>query len=117
MTTKPTSPTSGPTTTELDAPAAKRVLDSGGAVLIDVREPDEYASERIPGAKLVPLSRFDPGQVPEGKKVVFHCHAGRRSLDALARFRAASSAESYSLRGGIEAWKKAGLPVVTGPPS
>lgn len=92
-------------------------LQNREAVLIDVREPDEHARERIPGSRLLPLSRFDPGQaeagVAPGTRLVFHCRAGSRSADA-ARL-SASLGEAgrpvFSMRGGIEAWKKEGLPV------
>src|SRR5690606_37152457 len=50
-------------------------------VLIDVREPTEYAVERIHGALLFPLSTFDPAMLPqdEERQLVFHCGSGRRS--------------------------------------
>lgn len=102
--------------TEIDVQEAKRWLDQGAAVLIDVRESDEFAGEHIPGATLVPLSRFDPAkaQAP-GKKVVLQCRSGKRSLDALRMLGAAAgSVEAYSMKGGIIAWKEAGLPVETG---
>lgn len=86
-------------------------------MLIDVREPDEHARERIAGSRLLPLSRFDARQAAgwamPGQKVVLHCRSGRRSADACRM--AASLAESgvtvVSLAGGIEAWKRASLPV------
>ena len=63
-------------------------LSAGQAVLIDVREPDEHARERIDGARLCPLSTFDPAhvvtQVPPGKMIVLHCKGGKRSADAAA---------------------------------
>lgn len=101
-------------TREADPLTVNRWLASGEAVLIDVREPDEHARERIAGARLMPLSRFDAGAlVPlAGKKVVMHCRSGRRSVDAcrLAGGRGAGL-ELYSLTGGIDAWKKHNLPV------
>lgn len=92
-------------------------LSSGEAVLIDVREPDEFAREHIPGATLLPLSRFEPAQAwakatPE-QRIVMQCKSGRRSADACRRAAtfAASGRHVVSLAGGIEAWKKEGLPV------
>lgn len=88
-------------------------LRTGAAVLIDVREPDEHARERIGGAVLAPLSRFDPGavaaMVKPGQRIVVHCKSGRRSLDA-ARL-AGSVPGVASMTGGIEAWKRENLPV------
>ncbi len=91
-------------------------LAAGSCVLVDVREPDEHARERIAGATLVALSRFDPAslKVAPGQTLVLHCKSGRRSADAAARcgVLAASGVHVASMIGGIEAWKAAGLPVV-----
>lgn len=101
---------------EIDAGTARRWLESGAAVLIDVREPDEHARERIAGAKLNPLSRFDPGLIgaAPGQRVVLHCKGGKRSADACRLAASRAGTEVFSLAGGIEAWKKAGLPVISG---
>ena len=82
--------------------------------LIDVREPDEYAAERIHGALLYPLSTFDPRALPEtGGKIVFQCGSGMRSARALAAAEAAGLSVAGHLAGGIKAWKDAGLPVIS----
>jgi len=95
-------------------------LRSGEAVLIDVREPDEHARERITGARLVPLSRFDPLQAAAhakpGQRLVLHCRSGRRAADAGRMAVSNSDGAGAGLRvvnmtGGIEAWKKENLPV------
>lgn len=97
------------------------LLRSGDAVLVDVREPDEHAHERISGATLIPLSRFDPqlaaSLVAPGQKLVLHCKSGKRSLEAVRLIGTAvrSAPQLITLAGGIEAWKKVGLPVVSGP--
>ncbi|QOJ01116.1 MAG: rhodanese-like domain-containing protein [Phycisphaeraceae bacterium] len=105
------------TAKEVSPAQVKSWLGQGQCVLIDVREPDEHARERIAGAALLPLSRFDPTQAAAlakpGLPVVLHCRSGRRSADAC---RMASSLSSrglavLSLSGGIDAWKAAGLPV------
>lgn len=103
-------------TTEIDVQEAKRLLDQGAAVLIDVREPDEFAGEHIPGAMLVPLSRFDPAKAAgAGKRVVLQCRSGKRSLEALRLLGASGiAAGACSMKGGIMAWKEAGLPVEAG---
>lgn len=85
-----------------------------GAVLIDIREADEYARENIPGARHHALSRIDTETpVRAGDDVlVFHCRSGGRTRANAARLAATSPAyDTYILEGGIEAWKKAGLPV------
>lgn len=83
------------------------------AVLIDVREPVEHAAERISGARLVPLSAFDPKTLPpaEGKKLVLLCRTGRRSTEAGQKLLAAGYPEVYHLQGGLTAWKETGCPV------
>ena len=50
------------------------------AVIVDVREDDEWNEAHIPGAILMPLSTFDPSKIPDphGKHLVFHCRSGRR---------------------------------------
>ena len=85
-----------------------------GAVLIDIREADEHAREHIPGARHHALSRIDKAApVRQGDDVlVFHCRSGARTRGNAARLGAAAPAcETYILEGGIDAWKKAGLPV------
>jgi rhodanese-related sulfurtransferase len=88
-------------------------LDHNQAILIDVREPDEHAREHIRGSRLLPLSRFDPAAVPgaDGKHLVVHCKSGRRAAEAAARLNAAGRREVRNLKGGIDAWKSAGLPI------
>lgn len=100
--------------TEVEPKAVADWLSSGRAVLVDVRELDEFARERIEGARLVPLSRFDCGRIGASPDsvVVVHCRSGRRGLEAVARARAAGWTRVHNLKGGIEAWKEAGLPVV-----
>lgn len=114
---KPAEAKGGPTNAEVAPMDAHLWLRSGEAVLIDVREQDEHARERIPGAKLLPLSRFDPSQLREfagpGRKIVLHCRSGRRSADAqrMAAPLTESGATVLSMAGGIEAWKREALPV------
>lgn len=90
--------------------AAKRLIDEG-ALLVDVREPNEHARERVPGARNAPLSSLD-GLPASAKAIVFHCRSGARTSANAARLAAAAGREAYILEGGIDAWKKAGLPVV-----
>jgi rhodanese-related sulfurtransferase len=81
-------------------------------LLVDVREPNEIAIERYPGAVVVPLSTFDPAQIPDpqGRQVVFACRSGRRSVTASQSAQAAGLPYDAHLAGGILAWKAAGLP-------
>jgi rhodanese-related sulfurtransferase len=81
-------------------------------MLVDVREPNETAAERFPGAVLVPLSTFDLTAIPdpEGKRVVFACRSGRRSVTASQAAQAAGLPYDSHLAGGILAWKADGYP-------
>lgn len=97
----------------IDPKTLKRRLDEGSAVLIDIREPSEYAREHILGARLVPLGAIDRHDFDRehGKAVVFHCRSGNRTATNAGKLLARDFAEAYALEGGIEAWKAAGLPV------
>lgn len=95
-------------------PAEVAKLAADGTILvIDVREPNEYAQAHIKGAVLVPLSQFDPHALPDagGKRIVFHCGIGGRSAKAVAACQAAGVAIDSHMKGGIQAWIAAGLPV------
>lgn len=97
----------------LPAGEAKRRVDAGEAVLVDIREADEHAREHIAVARLVPLSKFLPGAVrAEAKPVIFHCQSGNRTCTNLERLREGGASEFYVLEGGLNAWKSAGLPTV-----
>jgi rhodanese-related sulfurtransferase len=90
-------------------------LEEGRMMLVDVREPNETALERFPGAVLMPLSAFDPAAIPdpEGREVVFACRSGRRSVTASLAAQEQGFAYGCHLAGGILAWKAAGLPTDT----
>lgn len=96
----------------IDPKSLKRRLDEGSAILIDIREPSEFAREHILGARLVPLSTVDRHDFDRehGKAVVFHCRSGNRTAANAGRLLAGDFAEAYALEGGLEAWKAAGLP-------
>jgi rhodanese-related sulfurtransferase len=91
----------------------------GEVVLIDVREPAEYAVERIHGALLFPLSTFDPAGLPTGtgKQVVLQCGSGKRSEMAFRKAFATGVVVRSHMAGGIAAWKAVGLPVVSTDPA
>ncbi|MEY3142751.1 MAG: hypothetical protein RLY21_1244 [Planctomycetota bacterium] len=97
----------------LDAQAA---IARGEFVLVDVREADEHARERIAGSVLLPLSALTPQKVASlgSNRVAIHCKSGRRGADAVARCAGLADAgiTVVNVRGGIEAWKTAGLPTI-----
>jgi rhodanese-related sulfurtransferase len=95
---------------------ARRRLEAG-AVLIDIREPDEHAREKIPAALSLPLSRFEEADlaVHQGRPVIFHCRSGARTAANAPRLAAGlgEGCEAFIVEGGLDAWRKAGLPVAT----
>lgn len=111
----PFAATPGATQTVIDvAPdALAALLTRGHAVVIDVREPDEYALERIEGALLMPLSMFDAEKFPRifDRTVVLVCAVGKRSRAAGLQLLKAGFQDVHHLDGGMKAWKAAGLEV------
>jgi rhodanese-related sulfurtransferase len=91
-------------------------MAEGRYLLVDVREPNEVAVDAYPGAVVVPLSSFDPKDIPDpaGKQVVFACRSGKRSVTASLAAQAGGLAYDKHMAGGMLAWKAAGLPTKTG---
>ncbi|ALE16063.1 hypothetical protein AMC99_00760 [Altererythrobacter epoxidivorans] len=81
------------------------------AIVVDVREPGEFAGGHVPGAINLPLSRFSPEQLPDAgdKTIVLNCAGGVRSAKAL-RMCGDVPVDTH-LAGGMGAWGRAGLPV------
>jgi len=90
-------------------------LIEGSMLLVDVRELKETEVERYPDAAIVPLSSFDPREIPDpqGRQVVFACRSGRRSVTASQVAQAQGFPYDSHLAGGMLAWKAAGLPTET----
>jgi rhodanese-related sulfurtransferase len=90
-------------------------IKEGRMLLVDVRELNETGVESYPDAVIVPLSSFDPSDIPDpqGKQVVFACRSGRRSITASVAAQDAGYPYSAHLAGGIIGWKAAGLPTKT----
>jgi rhodanese-related sulfurtransferase len=99
---------------EVSAQTIQQQMQDHEILLIDVREPAEYAAEHIAGAVLCPLSTFDPATLPQqdGREIVFHCAGGKRSATAVARCQQQGLSHSRHMTGGLQAWKAAGLPTV-----
>lgn len=101
---------------EIEANDVKKWHENGEIILIDVRERLEYNEEHLARAHLFPLAHFKPEQLPDpaGKKLLFYCQLGRRSITAASKWGVyAGETEVYALKGGLNAWKKAGLPTVS----
>jgi rhodanese-related sulfurtransferase len=91
-------------------------LEENAVELLDVREPAEYRSEHIKGAKLLPLAKVCLAETPMAeqsqKKLVFYCLSGKRSSMACEKIKAENAPFNvWVLEGGITEWKQSGLPV------
>ena len=97
---------------DLTARDVAKGIAEGRYLLIDVREPNEVSAEAYPDAVVLPLSSFDPNDIPDpkGKQVVFACRSGRRSVTASLAAQAEGLPYNKHLAGGILGWKAAGLP-------
>jgi rhodanese-related sulfurtransferase len=96
---------------EIDAATARKWLDSREAVLLDVREANEFEFENVPGSLLLPLSFLDVETFPPitDRKVIVMCAVGKRSAAAQKQLAATGFPNLYNLSGGLDAWKKAGF--------
>jgi len=95
---------------------AEQLRERGEAVLIDVRETEEFGEVRIAGARFQPLSVLTqlPPDDDQGKQAIYFCRSGRRTATAIAELESRGHAETLVLDGGLTAWRQAGLPIVTG---
>ena len=88
----------------------KKFAANDDFILIDVREPEEFASSRIPGSVLIPKAAFFDAtaldRLPRDKEIILHCRSGVRSAHCLAIIQGAGFMNSRHLGGGILAWEK-----------
>ncbi|MFR9797702.1 rhodanese-like domain-containing protein [Streptomyces sp. MS06] len=86
-----------------------------GALVVDVREADEYAAGHVPGARPMALRTVPTrsGELPHGRPVFVICASGNRSR-AAADWLNSRGLDAYSVIGGTGAWARAGRPVATG---
>jgi rhodanese-related sulfurtransferase len=96
--------------------AEAAALRDAGAVVLDVREPDEWAAGHIAGATLIPLGSLEIrlGELPSDRDIVVVCRSGNRSARGRDILRANGLERSTSMAGGMNDWVSAGLPVETG---
>ena len=94
--------------TTLDGWLKERADGGRDFVLVDVREPNEYEINKIPGSILIPKGEFlngnAIGQLPQDKQVVLHCKSGARSAEALAVLKGAGFSDAVHVGGGVVAW-------------
>jgi len=103
------------TVTFIDPETLHTWMAADDVVVVDVREAQEYQIAHIEGSTLIPLSSFDPSVIPphEGKKLVIHCASGVRCGMASQQLIALGyTGHIHRLAGGLEAWRRAGGPIV-----
>ena len=110
-------------TKTIDAETLYTWLSENFAVLIDVREPDEFKAGHIPSALSLPLSMFHSDvsklNLPKNTRIVFQCLSGKRGGNAcqiMEELSQAAGYDIYNLEGGITAWKDANFPVIGAAP-
>jgi len=102
---------SGSATSDADAIEHEefaQALDGGHVLVVDVREPHEFATGHISGAVNMPMSRFDAQELPSGTRVALICQAGGRSRSALNQARAAGRDDVRHYAGGMNGWRSRG---------
>ncbi|CAI9411053.1 adenylyltransferase/sulfurtransferase MoeZ [Nocardioides sp. T2.26MG-1] len=94
--------------TQLEHMLKEREEGTRDFVLVDVREPNEYEINRIPGSVLIPKGDFLNGsaleKLPSDKQIVMHCKSGVRSAETLAIVKGAGYADAVHVGGGVVAW-------------
>jgi rhodanese-related sulfurtransferase len=102
-------------TGEVNPTEATLLINREDALVIDVREPGEYASGFIAGSRNIPLGklaeRLSELEADKSRKVVVACAAGSRSAQAAKTLTQAGFSDVRNLAGGISAWQQAGLPL------
>lgn len=99
---------------DLDRETVKAGLADGSLLVIDVREPHEFAAGHIPGSLSMPLSQFDPAKLPQtAKRIVFSCAAGVRSMHALMAAKGGAVPVDAHYRGGFKDWLTSGEAIET----
>ena len=92
----------------------RTMADDPNALVLDIREPDEFARGHIPNASLMPLRTVldvGPG-LARDRRLLLACRSGRRTQRAMQMLLTMGFDDVYGLRGGILAWRGEGLPVV-----
>lgn len=98
-------------TRDISPGEAARLIESGEAMLLDVREPEEWSVGHAPSAQLVPLAELRAEELAAETPVIAVCRSGNRSGTAAERL-ARAGIDARNLAGGMIAWQQAGLPVV-----
>lgn len=95
-------------------PQAAQALLQQGAILIDIRSADEHARERIAQAQHIPMEQVSKASLAtiNTTAIIFHCRSGNRTKTNENVLCACAIGETYLLEGGLDNWKRSGLPVI-----
>ena len=100
----------------IDAKTLKtRIDDTEQLMIVDVRSADEYATGRIAGARLLPLPTIAKRhkELPKNTPLIITCRSGARSRAACEQLSQLGFTNLHNLQGGVMAWRRAGLPLVS----
>ncbi|MEO6147339.1 MAG: rhodanese-like domain-containing protein [Sulfuriferula sp.] len=99
-----------------DTTQTVQLINHQDALILDVREANEFAGGHIANARHIPLGQLATSLKPlekhKDKTIVVNCQSGTRSAMACGVLRKNGFSQVYNLKGGIKAWEQAGLPVV-----
>ena len=100
---------------EVETLEAIQLINHRDAVILDVREDKEFATGRLPNSKHIPLgqlvARLKDVEKFKKKPIIVNCRSGARSATACGILRKNGFEEVYNLKGGINAWQQANMPV------
>lgn len=99
----------------IDPKTAKEWIDKNEAIVIDVRQPEEYRAMHISEAHLIPLGELEEHRIPDAtnKKIIVHCKLGMRGKTACEKLQTENPGlDVYNMEGGITAWESAGFKVL-----
>jgi rhodanese-related sulfurtransferase len=100
---------------EVEAFEAVQLINRRDAVVLDVRSPAEFASGHIAAARHIPesqlLERMKEIEKFRSRPIIVSCNTGTRATAVCAALRKLGFAEAFVLRGGLAAWRQAGLPL------
>lgn len=100
---------------EVNAAAALQLINHKNAIVLDVREPNEYAAGHVLNSKLIPLGklkeRMNELEKHKEQPIVVVCRSGNRSGTACYLLGKQGFAQAYNLAGGVQAWQKSNLPL------
>lgn len=97
----------------INVATAHSLLGNPDVFLLDVREPGEYAAVHIPGSTLIPMGQIGRrlDEIPTDRAVIVACRSGMRSGQVCRVLRSHGYNNIHNMKGGMNAWRKAGFPV------